>query len=80
MSLTTVTGSHESLEYHAVYYCAQVAQFSVKSEILQFLSGGAGSVMQSGQYVLFSIIGWDVEKSCASGLLNERKIKMLISE
>ena len=45
---TTVPVSHECLDYHAVHFCAQNPNFSVKNEIFLFLSEGAGSVTQSG--------------------------------
>ena len=40
--------SHACLEYHVVHNGAQICQFSGKSKMLQFPSGGAGSVTQSG--------------------------------
>ena len=39
--LTTVTGSHECLEYHALHYCAQIAQlFCKKWNIAIFIRWG----------------------------------------
>ena len=60
--LTPVTGSHECPGYHDVHYCAQMAHFSVKSEILLFcrvrqvLSHNLGQVLSLTSFVIPCLI------------------------